>query len=251
MKVLKLSNSNDVLEGATTNRPRLLAEKLEAHFGEPVEVVVKTPWPTGTMPAAIERWVERELPDVVLLQVVNYWIAYPSVPLRLRRLLGPFGERLAALGFRAAEHRIIGPSLPFRAARNLLLRTLGGDYHFEPEEVAARVEESARRILRREGVLLAVWGPHGRSDWSVTRRQKRASVERQARLVAALQRVCRDLHVPYHASAKPVYLSGESPEFAADHFHYAESYGKASAEEEFEFLRRAIEAERGGPSTRP
>jgi hypothetical protein len=251
MRVLKLSNSNDVLQGATINRPRLLAGKLEAHFGEPVEVVVKTPWPTDSMPPAVEKWVDREQPDVVLLQIVNYWIAYPSVPLRLRRMLGPLGERLAALGFRAAENRIIGPSLPFRAARNLLLRTVGGDYHFEPEEVAARVEESARRILRREGVVLAVWGPFGRADWAVTSRQKRASIERQTRLVAALQRVCRELHIPYHASGRPAYLSGETPEFAADHFHFAESYGRDSAEAQFQFLRQAIEAERGSPHARP
>jgi hypothetical protein len=251
MKVLRLTNSNDVLEGATTNRPRLLAEKLEAHFGEPVEMVVKTPWPNERMPDIVEKWVEREQPDVVWLSLVNYWISYPSVPLRLRRLLGPPGDWLARLGFRAAESQVIGPTRPFRVLRNALLRTVGGDYHFEPEEIAERVEATARRILRREGVTLVIWGPHGRASWAVTGRQRRRALERQARLVAAIQRLAADLHIAYHASAAPVHLTGETPEFAADKFHFSERYGVESAEEQFEMLRQAIEAERGATAKRP
>ncbi len=242
MKILRLTNSNDVLEGASTNRPVLIARALEAHFGEPVETVLRTPWPNQRMPAVVESWVDRERPDVVFLGVVNYWFNYPSVPLRLRRLFGPLGDRLARLGFRAAENRIIGPSLPFRLGRKALLRTIGGDYHFEPEDIVSVIEATARRILRNEGVILVVWGPHGRADWSETTGQRRAALRRQQQVVDGLTRLCAELHVAYHSSARPVHLDHGHPEFAADHFHFAASYGEHSAEEQAAFLVRSIEA---------
>lgn len=242
MKILRLTNSNDVLAGASTNRPSLIGSLLEDRYGEPIETVVKTPWPNGRMPEVVEAWVRREQPDVVFLSVVNYWYNYPSVPLRLRRLLGPLGDRLARLGFRAAENRIIGPSLPFRLGRKALLRTLGGDYHFEPEELVSVIEATARRILRNEGVILVVWGPHGRADWAETAGQRRRARHRQEQVVAGLTRLCADLHVAYHASARPAHLDHGDPEFAADHFHFAPIYGEQSAREQAAFLIDAIEA---------
>lgn len=244
MKILRLTNSNDLLAGATPNRPQLLREKLEAHFGEPVELLIKTPWPNARMPAVVERWVEREQPDVVWLGIVNYWVAYPSFPLLLERKLGPVGRRLARLGFKAAENPLVGPSRPFRAVRYLLLRTIGGSWHFEPEEIVARVEETARRILQHEGILLVLWGPHGWTEWAVSPRQRRQAREQQARLVRGLTELSQRLHIPYDASERPHHQDGASPEFAADHFHYAESFGTESAEAQFQFLREAIEASR-------
>ncbi|WBL34841.1 hypothetical protein O0235_08535 [Tepidiforma flava] len=203
MKVLRITNSNDVTPGATTSRPALIASVLEARFGEPVEMVVKTAWPNDRMPAIVGKWLDEERPDIVWLGINPFWFNYPSVPLRLRRKLGPLGDRLARLGLDAAANPVIGPSRPFRLARNLLLRTVGGDYHFEPEEVLPRIEASIRRILRQEGVVLAVWGPFGRSRWSVTRAQAAAEQRRQAAVVAALERLARDLHFAYAGPARP------------------------------------------------
>ncbi|WP_322819095.1 hypothetical protein [Tepidiforma sp.] len=244
MKILRLTNSNDVLAGATPERPRLLAEKLEAYFGEPFEIVVKTPWPTPALPSVVDKWLDREQPDAVFLHIPNYWVSYPSVPLRLARLLGRPGTWLARLGFAAAENPLIGPSLPFRLGRQVLLRTIGGDYHFEPEEVAACVEAIAHRILQRESLMFAVWGPHGRYDWSVTGAQKRKARDRQAQLVASLQQISRELRFPYSGRTDPAYLTGETPELAADRFHFAPSFGVASAEEQFTFYRDVIETAR-------
>lgn len=245
MKVLRITNSNDVTPGATTSRPALIARALEARFGEPVEMVVKTAWPNERMPAIIGKWLDDERPDVVWLGINPFWFNYPSVPLRLRRKLGPLGDRLARLGLDAAANPVIGPSRPFRLARNLLLRTVGGDYHFEPEEILPRIEASIRRILRQEGVVLAVWGPFGRSRWSVTRAQAAAEQRRQAAVVAALERLARDLHFAYAGAGAPLYLSHETPELAPDGFHFGGSYEAESVERHAAVLIQAIEAERG------
>jgi hypothetical protein len=91
VKVLRLSNTNDVLPGMAGIRPGLLRERLEAFVDAPVEVVVKTIWPTETLPATVEKWVEREQPDLVWLGVVDYWYEYTPVPKRMERLFGRFG----------------------------------------------------------------------------------------------------------------------------------------------------------------
>jgi hypothetical protein len=69
--------------------------------------------------------------------------------------------------------------------------------------------------------------------------------------VAAIQWLAADLHIAYHASAAPVHLTSAAPEFAADKFHFSQSYGVDSAEEQFQMLRQAIEAERGAAADRP
>ena len=71
VKILRLTNSNDVL--STTNRPEALRQGLEQFLGEPVEIVVKTIWPTETLPETVEKWVAREQPDLVWVGLVNYW----------------------------------------------------------------------------------------------------------------------------------------------------------------------------------
>lgn len=250
MKLLRLTNSNDVTPGATTSRPALIARALEARFGEPVEVVLKTPWPNERMPDIIGRWLDEEQPDVVWLGINPFWFNYPSVPLRLRRRLGPVGELLARLGLMAAANPVVGPSRFFRLSRGLLLRTIGGDYYFEPGEVVQQVEASIRRILRQEGVVLAVWGPHGRARWSVTRAQAAEEQRRQAVVVAALERLSRELHFSYAGAGTPVYLSGETPELAPDRFHFGGSYEGESAERHAAFLAAAIDAERRAAAPR-
>lgn len=245
MKILRITNSNDVTPGATTSRPARIARALEEHFGEPVEMVVKTAWPNERMPAIVSKWLDEERPDVVWLGINPFWFNYPSVPLRLRRKLGRPGSWLARLGLDAAANPVIGPSRPFRAARNLLLRTIGGDYYFEPEDVLSRVEASIRRILRREGLVLAVWGPFGRSRWSVTRAQASAEQQRQATVARALERLARDLHFAYAGAGSPVSLTGETPQLAPDGFHFGGSYEAESVARHAAFLIQAIEAERG------
>ncbi len=55
MRLIRLTNSKDVTPGATTARAVLIAARLEDAFGEPVELVTRTPWPNERMPEMVSR----------------------------------------------------------------------------------------------------------------------------------------------------------------------------------------------------
>lgn len=244
MKVLRLTNSNDVLPGTADNRPRLLKERLEAYVGEPVEVVVKTIWPTDTLPATVEKWVEREQPDLVWVGVVNYWYEYMSVPKRMERLFGQFGNTASNLGFKAADTPWLSQNAVFRALRRALQRTIGGDPHFTPEHVVESIGAIARRVLRSEGTVLVVWGPFAHSNYAVSKKAERQGEARRKYIVRNLRELAGALHFEYYAPDEPYWKSQGKPDFAKDQFHYSQTWAEEAVEREFEGMRRAIEAQR-------
>ena len=238
VKVLRLTNSNDVL--STTNRPEALREGLEAFLGEPVEIVVKTIWPTESLPETVEKWVAREKPDLVWVGIVNYWYEYMSVPKRMERLFGRFGKRASDLGFKAADTQWLSNNFAFRAMRRTLQATIGGDPHFTPQQVVERIEGVARRVLRSEGVVLAVWGPNAHTKYSIGKRaEKRAELGRQF-VRRNLQRVANALHFEYYAFEEPGWKVDGKAELAKDHFHYSANWGETAAERELGLMKQAI-----------
>lgn len=106
---------------------------------------------------------------------------------------------------------------------------------------------SIRRILRTGGIILAARGPHGRANWTVTAAQARAAAARQATVVAAMERLSRELHFASDGAGTPRDLSGETPELAPGGFHFGGRYEAESVERRAAFLIRAIEAERRAP----
>lgn len=248
VKILRLTNSNDVL--STTNRPEALRQGLEQFLGEPVEIVVKTIWPTETLPETVEKWVAREQPDLVWVGLVNYWYEYMSVPKRLERLLGPFGKRASDLGFKAADAQWLSNNFAFRAMRRALQQTIGGDPHFTPQQVVERMEAVARRVLRSEGVVLVMWGPNANTKYSIGRRAERRGEQRRQYVRRHMQRLAESLHFSYLSAEEPRWKVEGKPEFAKDHFHYSERWGGNAADRELQFIKEAILAQRPDLVTR-
>jgi hypothetical protein len=242
VKILRLTNSNDVL--STTNRPEALREGLEEFVGEPVEIVVKTIWPTESLAETVEKWVAKEQPDLVWVGVVNYWYEYMSVPKRMERLFGRFGKKASNLGFKAADAQWLSNNFAFRAMRRTLQATIGGDPHFTPEQVVERIEAVARRVLRSEGVVLAVWGPNAHTKYSIGKRAEKRGEQRRQFVRRNLQRLADSLHFEYYAFAEPGWKVNGKPDFAHDHFHYSSDWGATAAERELEVMKLAISKQR-------
>lgn len=244
MKVLRLTNSNDILPGTADGRPGLLRERLEGYLGEPVEIVVKAIWPTEALPSTVEKWIEREQPDLVWLGVVNYWYEYQSVPKRMERLFGRVGSMASRLGFRAADTPWLSQNALFRALRGALQRTVGGDPHFTPDHIIQVVGTIARRVLRSEGTVLVIWGPFAHTNYAVSKRGERAAEAMRQRIVGQLRELAGALHFEYFAPDEPYWRAKGEPDFARDRFHYSRQWGEDAVEREFEGLRRAIESQR-------
>mgnify|MGYP001334887755 CR=1 FL=1 len=238
MKILRLSNSNDVL--STTNRPEALREGLEEFLGEPVEIVVKPLWPTEGVADVVEKWVAKEQPDLVWVGLVNYWYEYMSVPKRMERILGRFGKRASDLGFKAADAQWLSNNFAFRAMRRALQQTIGGDPHFTPEQVVERMEAIARRVLRNEGVVLAMWGPNAHTKYSLGKRAEKRGEARRQYVRRNMERLAQSLHFEYYAYAEPGWKVHGTPEFAKDHFHYSTNWGEMAAARELEVMKLAI-----------
>ncbi len=250
MKILRLSNSNDVLAGATTNRPEALQEGLEQFLGEPVEIIVKTIWPTEGIAEVVEKWVAKEQPDMVWVGIVNYWYEYMSVPKRMERLFGRFGKRASDLGFKAADAHWLSNNFAFRAMRRALQQTIGGDPHFTPKQVVERMEAIARRILRSEGVVLAMWGPNAHTNYAVSKRAEKRGEQRRQYVRRNMQRIADALHFEYYAFAEPGWKLNGKADYAKDHFHYSSSWGETAAARELEVMKLAISKQRPDLLTR-
>ena len=173
MKVLILGNSNDSgtwFEGGR-KRTDIVRDRLAAEFGEPVTVTTKGIWPNAGMVATIERWLDEYEPDVVYMNVVSYWFAYESVPLKLRRLFGKrVGPVVGDAGVKLSKSRRWGHNVVGRTVRRWAQATIGGDPNFSTTEVVDRCSEAVNRIIRREGTVLVVKGSRGRSKPGMTAR---------------------------------------------------------------------------------
>ncbi len=207
MKLLFLGNSNDAgqwFEGGK-KRHEILAEQLEVEFGEPVEVIVKSLWPTAKLPSLVAGWVEQSEPDVIYIASSAYWFLYRSVPLRAQRLLGKVGPAAGTAGFKVASSKRWSHNVVFRTARRGLQATVGGDPNFTPEEVAERMCEIIRIAVRREGAAVYVKGPQNKTKYSTTPLGLARDEKKRLKVHNAMKTLCAQLHVPYEGTDAPVF----------------------------------------------
>jgi hypothetical protein len=129
MKVLILGSSNDTQDWGEGVRRRheIARDQLAQEFGEPVDVEVKNLWPNERVAEFVARWVTEAEPDLVYLNVTAYPFSYESLPLRLKRKLGPFGAAASRAGFDLAESKRWAHNAVFRTVRRWGQATIGGD----------------------------------------------------------------------------------------------------------------------------
>lgn len=199
VKVLKLCSSDET----TGDMPddlrayRIAQRLLQERLGEEVEVVVQPVWPTPRLPKLIERWIEQHQPDIVLLHVNPYWTTFESVPLALQRHYGPLGRVLGDAMKRAGEHPELRAAWWVRMGRWASVRLVRGAYEFEPEEVAAVLEESLPKLLARETLEVAIRGATGSLGYHGTKRTIARAEDRQDQTDDAVEAVCKRHHVRF------------------------------------------------------
>jgi len=203
VKVLRLGNSNDrALDLPEHLRSWRIAEGVLAEAtGEPVETVIREIWPTSDLPDLIDGWIRRYEPDLVILKQNSYWTSAESVPLRLERLFGRAGKALGKAGTDAVE-RPIGQTRGFRLARRVLLKTIGGDSFFEPEQVLAVMEQCLRRIVAHEELVVVVQGSAGRAPGMTGRGGRERRLRRRTIMHEGMSRICAGLRVTYFGTDK-------------------------------------------------
>jgi hypothetical protein len=152
MKVLFLGNSNELYGDIPESERRTsrAARALEEAFGEPVETVVRTIWPTEKLPGTIDKWMRESGPDIVYLNVVAFWFNFQSVPLKVERMLGPLGRPVKDAGIKASQVPWLGHTALFHWLREICQRVIGGATFFEPDEVTEVISDCVRTIVRHE-----------------------------------------------------------------------------------------------------
>lgn len=246
MRVLLLGNSNDAGEWFEGGRKRheIVRDRLAELYGQPVEVITKSLWPNEDLPKVAEGWIRKYEPDVVYLTIVSFWFQYRSVPLRVRRLLGPFGNWVSDAGFRVAESSRWAYNPVFRGIRGALQAIIGGDTHFTPDEVVGRISEVIRRGLRHESTVFAIQGADGRTAYSKSRRGRARDEARRLRVDRAMRAFCAEHHVSYENPKVPVWST--DPTLAknrvGDGLHANAQWHERSAELIVETIKHALEA---------
>ena len=233
VKLLYLGDSNDVdawFEGGA-KRHEILRDRLEAEFGEPVEVTVKNIWPDERMVSVIGRWLAESEPDAVYVNVTSYPFAYESLPLRLRRVLGHFGPAVRDAGLRLADSKRWAHNAVFRTIRRWGQATVGGDTHFTCDQVIERFSEAIRLIGRAEGTCLIVKGPKGSSHTGITGREQRRKEIKRLYVHHALEDLCQRLHIDYSGSETPLWRSRQRRGMTAGDGLHANAMGHADLAE--------------------
>ena len=242
MRVLFLANSNELVPNpdGSPSRAELVRRDLDADFPG-TEVIVKAAWPTEDLPGIVAGWITRYEPDVVYINVAEYWCLYESVPLRVRRIFGRFGTPFAALGLKAADTPWVAHNRVFRKLQQLTHLAIGGDTHFTPEEVVDCVVKCARVALQHEGVGVIVDGQRGRRKFAVTARGLRRIEKKRLAVHRMLKAECERLHVIYESDEIPQWQVVERATLAyqEDGFHLGGSAQEHMATEATALIRRA------------
>lgn len=201
MRVLRLGTSND----SATSIPdegrgwRLAERMLAESAGVPVETILKRAWPNASLPGLVDRWLDEFQPDLVVLQVNNFWYGYESVPLWLERRLGRAGKGISTVGLRVGKSPRFAESRWAQLANRRLLRVLPGATYFTVPDVAAGMEAAMRKVLAREGIVLIVRGNEHWPEFPMaTRRFNRRNARRNAAMSAAMRATCERMRVPYY-----------------------------------------------------
>lgn len=246
MRVLLLGNSNDSGEwfDEGPRRHELVQSLLAEASGEPVEVIPKTIWPNEGLERVIEGWIERYQPDVVYLTMAAYWFCYLSVPLRVKRLLRRFGPSVANAGARLAESPRWAYNPVFRATRGALQRSIGGDSPFTTTEVIDRMTAVITTIMRGEGIVMAIQGPDGRTNYAHSRRGEQRNEQRRQVVDRAMRELCASRHVSYRNSETPVWTSDQTlrKNRVGDGLHANARWHEYSAELIFETIAAALDS---------
>jgi len=158
--MLRLGNSMDAItEVPDEGRVYRLVERyFEDVTGEPCETVYRQIAPRETMPAIMDRWVREHRPDIILIILSQYWYGFASAPKKVEETFGRAGRWAGLLGYRLAMTPWLANNFLFRALRKAARRTIGVEYHFEPETVVAVMEACIETLQRRHpDVAIAVW----------------------------------------------------------------------------------------------
>ena len=248
MKILRLTTSNDVVQTGPGSRVGWIQRLAEERFGERVEIVVKPVWPDSRLPAAAERWIAQEQPDIVWMLVQSFWYEYLSVPKKLERRFGRVGKAASTAGFRAADVPWLSRNALFRGGRRLLQRTVGGDPHFSVIELYEAVEGVARATLRNEGRQFVAWGPFSYTSYAYTRGQERTANGWRSELIARIRALSEELHFLFEAPDRPYWQTEPAMTMHTDHFHFAMEEQKRLAEREVEALAKLWDSHRPEPA---
>ncbi len=188
MRVLWLTNSDDLL-GPEAERPSaLVAARVADVLAVPVEITPRVIWPSPELPDIIDSWIRRYAPDLVMLHVNGYWYLYRSVPERLVRRFGLPGRLAGRATARAGRSSRLSHTAAFHAGRRIALRVLGGETHFTAAETSDLAARCIRQIVRHEGPGLVVRVGDGAQFLAGAPGD---DVERVHRAVSS---VCRDVH---------------------------------------------------------
>ncbi len=240
MKILRLGVSHDFRDDIPyEQRQFVLAERiLEEATGLDWETLPKAIWPTDEIPALVERWVEREKPDMVVLCLAGYWVSFGSTAVRLERRVPVVGRRLARTSRSVATAEFAKQHATLDHLRGFASALIGVDYNFEPADLLRRFDAVLRQLVRNEELVVAVRGP-GRTPQWLTKRQTRVSWARANAWHDGIQKICEQLHVeflPYE------YLPAEqqfSDRIPGDPAHYTVDGTRRHGEREGEMMVRA------------
>ncbi len=205
MKILMLGSSNerdDWFQGGK-RRHEFLRDRMAEEFGEPVEVIAKSTWPDAQLLPVVETWLERYKPDLLYISITSFPFAYESLPLRVGRILGPFGGTVQNSGLRLADSKRWAHNAVFRNARKLGQAVIGGDTHFSCDEIIERYSELIRIATRHEGLAIVVKGPQGIGKTGITAREQRRKEAKRLYVHRALETFCNRLHIDYYGRETP------------------------------------------------
>jgi hypothetical protein len=241
VKILRLGISDDTYGGLPKEARswHVTATKLAEVTGQPWETALEQAWPYSAWAETVERRIEEENPDLMLLCCASYWVSYPSAPLMVHRSRLPMAKTLARAGFWAASKPLIADRQLFHLGRRALIREANIAFFFDPAKALKSVEAVVRTVLRHEQIALAVRGPLP-LNIAGPGSLRELCESRRAAFDAGLAELCRGLHVEYIGfNATDTHPADE---LLGDRVHVNAKGHTRRAEDEFDVMLRAWRA---------
>ena len=204
--MLRLGNSMDAItEVPDEGRVYRLVERyFEEVTGEPCETTYRQIAPRDTMPAIMDRWVREHRPDVALIILSQYWYGFASAPKKVEETFGAAGRRLGLIGYRLAMTPWLANNSVFRGLRRLARRTIGVEYHFEPEAVVEVMKACMTTIQERHPeVAIALWSEPIDVMHLDDERQLNTLRARRRRVHDPLRAFCQERGIPHYLVMDP------------------------------------------------